>query len=140
VSGLARIGHWATLTVGLCTSVPQQDECKWDAKEDSRRLASRQQMSAMRNRLADLERLLHEKGIDPDAAPSTSFPRVEPASSAVNIPSRQADYRRRRRSFPDEEEENDGTDSDTSEGDKGRQQSSANHIASRERGVWLRDT
>jgi hypothetical protein len=91
-------------------------------------------MSAMRNRLADLERLLRERGIDTDAVPSTTFSRIEPTSSAIDISPRQADYRRRRRSFPDEEEENDEVDSDTPEVDKGRQQSSSDHIVSRQTG------
>lgn len=92
-------------------------------------------MSAMRNRLADLERLLRERGIDADAVPSTTSPRVEPALSAIDISPRQTDYRRRRRSFPEEEEENDDGDSDSPEGDKGRQQSSSNHIVSLQSGV-----
>lgn len=46
-------------------SLPLQDECCWDAREDLRKPISRQQVEALQTRIADLEKQLKEHGIDP---------------------------------------------------------------------------
>jgi hypothetical protein len=42
-----------------------QDECSWNPREDYRKPLSRQQVEALRTRVADLERMLHDNGLDP---------------------------------------------------------------------------
>jgi hypothetical protein len=43
----------------------QQDECSWNPREDYRKPLSRQQVEALRTRVADLERMLRDHGLDP---------------------------------------------------------------------------
>jgi hypothetical protein len=42
-----------------------KDECCWDAREDLRKPISRQQVEALQIRVADLEKMLREHGLDP---------------------------------------------------------------------------
>jgi hypothetical protein len=42
-----------------------QDECSWDAREDLRKPISRQQVEALQTRIADLEKMLKDHGLDP---------------------------------------------------------------------------
>ena len=51
----------------MLTAVPRtpQDECQWSERIDYRKPLSRQQVDALRTRIADLESLLRTHGIDP---------------------------------------------------------------------------
>jgi hypothetical protein len=42
-----------------------KDDCCWDAREDLRKPISRQQVEALQTRIADLEKMLKDHGLDP---------------------------------------------------------------------------
>lgn len=49
-----------------------KDECCWDAREDLRKPISRQQVEALQTRIADLEKMLKDHGLDPGHSAGTS--------------------------------------------------------------------
>ena len=85
-------------------------------------------MDAMRARLVDLERLLEQAGLDPTGASHGSAVRREPGVSAALQTG--SDDRRRRGSFPDEDDDGEDLEAEQADQDTERRASSSNHIVS----------
>jgi hypothetical protein len=79
----------------------------------------------MRARVADLERLLEQTGVDPSQGSSS-----HQGLSSAGLSSVQRSGRRRRGSFPDEEDVGDEFESDQADQETDRRTSSSNHIVS----------
>ena len=85
-------------------------------------------MDAMRARLADLERLLEQAGLDPTGASEGSA--VRRKSGVLAGPQAGSDNRRRRGSFPDEDDDGEDLEAEQADQETERRASSSNHIVS----------